>query len=94
MSCNITKGRLRTCKNNIAGISEIYITKYKPLNRFNSVFKNGVELKMIPDTLFYKFEVKGLNSSFSESMQVEDAGKHFNTNLTLSLVKLEIELAE
>lgn len=93
MSCNLTKGRSLTCKNNIAGVKEIYITRYEQYNRINAVFEKGVELISIPNKLFYKFELGGLNANFNESLQVDDNGNYFNVSLSLPLVKLDTQTA-
>lgn len=93
MSCNITRGRRKTCINNIGGIKEVYISRYIQYNVADYVGELGVELTSVPTRFFYKFELDGRNASFTESMKVDDNGKYFDVNLSLSFVKLDKDTA-
>lgn len=93
MSCNITRGRRKTCKNNIAGVSEVYISRYIDYKISDYVGELGAELISVPLRFFYRFELDGTNNSFAESFSYDDNGTSFNVSLNMSLVKLDSETA-
>lgn len=94
MSCNITKGRRKKCKDNLGGVKEIYIARYIDYAITDHTAELGVELFEVPTRFFYRFELDGVQTSFSDNLSVNDEGNFYNSNLTTSFIKLDEETAK
>lgn len=94
MSCNITRGRRKSCKNNLGGIKELYISKYINYQPSDYNADLGIELFSVPTRFFYKFELDGVQTSFSDNMSNSEEGNYFDINLTTSFVKLDTITAQ
>lgn len=86
MSCDITAGRLRACKNNLGGLGKLYLFNYVE-NPFTVV--NGVATAINPLlTVVYEYEIEGDGNNVAESLVPDrNAGTSLNTQTTTISLK-------
>lgn len=83
MVFRITQGFDKRCKNNLGGVSKLYLFPYVKYLRSQIVIAEE-ELTSFPPTTIFEFETDVI--SFSEPMQENDGGKFYNQNLEFSLI--------
>jgi len=79
----IISGYNRKCKDNLGGVSEIYLFPYVQYSR-SQIVTSGNTLVTFPSTNIYKFYSNG-SPNANESQQEESGGKFFNQSISLEL---------
>lgn len=81
MSCNITTGYNRGCKDRVSGIKKVYIFSYVKYNR-SQLVRTGLTLDEFPATVVYEFEpLRGV--SCEQKMNDEEGSKYYDQTITL-----------
>lgn len=75
MSCDITKGRLEPCKDNVGGLKNMYIVNFDPSIDKLAVITDAEITDVADEYDAYKFELRGENN-------VEEAGQTSRENGT------------
>ena len=92
MSCGVSKGRLTPCNNGVSGIKNIYLYNFSYSWGVFDVIINDCELIKVPtDTILYKYVA--IESSFTETDNIEDEGISFEQTLDITLTGYDYELA-
>ena len=92
MSCGVSKGRLTPCNNGVSGIKNIYLYNFSYSWGVFDVIINECELIKVPtDTILYKYVA--IESSFTETDNIEDEGISFEQTLDITLTGYDYELA-
>lgn len=81
MSCNITTGYNRGCKDRVSGIKKVYIFSYVKYNR-SQLVRTGLTLDEFPATVVYQFEpLRGV--SCEQKMNEDEGSKYYDQTITL-----------
>ena len=86
MVLEITKGRLKKCKDSIGGIKNIYLAPFINYSLSQIVY-DGVSLTSFPQTFIYKFELISADV-FQQQGNENDGGKYYDQTLELTFIKL------
>jgi hypothetical protein len=92
MSCDISKGRLEPCKDQVGGLEAIYIVNWGDITGFTMDGTNTDLIDSVAGTpSAYKFELKG-NSSFDQNIVAsrENGTTMFEQTLNITLKKQDI----
>ena len=81
MSCAISKGLSKVCKDSKGGISKVYLFPYVKYNR-SSIKVNNLVLSEFPTTQIFEFSAV-LNSNFEQKMTDDDGGKYYTQSISL-----------
>ena len=81
MSCAISKGLSKVCKDSKGGISKVYLFPYVKYNR-SSIKVNNLVLSEFPATQIFEFSAV-LNSNLDQKMTDEDGGKYYTQSISL-----------
>lgn len=92
MACDISKGRLEPCKDQVGGLDAIYIVNWGDITSFTM---DGTDTDLIASVAgtpnAYKFELKG-NSSFEQNVNAsrDNGTTMFEQTLNITLKKQDI----
>lgn len=92
MACDISKGRLEPCKDQVGGLDAIYIVNWGDITSFTMDGSNTDLIASVAGTPnAYKFELKG-NSSFETAITSsrENGTTMFEQTLNITLKKQDI----
>ena len=84
MVSTITSGRDRQCRNNLGGISKLWLFPFVKYNRSQIVINNNVLLSF-PDTTIYRFNYNG-NPAPTENQSENDGGKFYDLSISFDLL--------
>lgn len=82
----LTKGKNKSCKTRIGGVSYFYLFPFIKYSR-SQIVRSGLTLTSFPTTPVLKYY--GVNLSFTDSQSTEDGGKFFNESFSADLIGLE-----
>ena len=91
--CNVNKGRLNGCANNIGGINAIYIFNFVDYRKFQ-IETNGNTLVQYPPTNVFKYDLREDANTFSVDVEDSDTGRSYNQNATFVLKVLRKDAHE
>ena len=77
--CNVNKGRLNGCADNIGGINAIYIFNFVDYRKFQ-IETNGNTLVQYPPTNVFKYALREDANTFSVDVEDSDTGRLYNQN--------------
>ena len=77
----IVSGYQKKCKDRTAGLKSLWLLKYVPYSR-SEVITQGNILLSIPETFVFQF-YSLQNPNVVETMQQNEGGKYFETNISL-----------
>lgn len=92
MSCTITGGRNRACKDNISGISMVYLFPFVSYYPYEMDVTRGVELRQFPETLIFPFKVRGNGNSFNENGTRDSGFSTWSQNLNFVVPKQDRDI--
>ena len=84
MVSTITSGRDRQCRNNLGGISKLWLFPFVKYSRSQIVINNNVLLSF-PDTTIYRFNYNG-NPAPTENQSENDGGKFYDLSISFDLL--------
>jgi len=84
MVFTITSGRDRVCRNNLGGISKLWLFPFVKYSRSQIVINNNVLLSF-PDTTIYRFNYNG-NPAPAENQSENDGGKFYDLSISFDLL--------
>lgn len=90
MACILAAGRLEPCKDKVGGLKAVYFINYEPLDVTRGTDDSVTDLKKADgttDVTGFKYDLRGSNNSFEESVNASrDNGTVFyEQTLTLNL---------
>ena len=80
----IDSGRLRVCRNNLGGVSKLWLFPFVKYNRSQIIIDNNV-LVTFPNTDIYKFEFNG-NPAPAENQSENEGGKFYDLSISFDLL--------
>ncbi len=84
---DITSSYNRGCKDNLSGVYEIWLLKYRKIPR-SQIVTNGNYLVSFPEAFIYKFYSSN-NPAPTEQMQENAGGKFYNQSISLTFPSSE-----
>ena len=85
MSCDLTQGRSRVCKDSVSGIAKLYLFPFVKYTR-SQIVRTGLTLTTFPATTIYQFD--GVDISFTQNQQFENGSKFYNQNLSVNFIQI------
>lgn len=88
MAVNLTKGKLKGCKDSIGGVKKVYIFPFDYSNKVSITHDNFTLTSFPVSTNFYEFNPSD-NAQMAIKQEQDDRGKFYKQSINLEFVKTE-----
>lgn len=91
MTCILTQGFAKDCRDSIGGLKTVYVANLQSIDSITEANGEVTAITMDGGANFYKYELRRNTSTFTEEIETDDANgtAFFGQELTIQLTKLE-----